>query len=210
MNEAIEKLKPYLLDYVEEITKKSRNGGKNQYICPLCNSGTGSYHSGAFTIYPDTNSYHCFACNANSDIFNLYGEINCISNFKTIANELSAKYKIFSSQPIRTKKKLTKPIQTKKEKDYTNFFSIAEKQLNQTDYLTKRGISLEIQQKFHCGYVPNFMYKGNQTTSAVIIPNSKGSYMWQSTIENLKRKRGTAHILNSSTLTAPYCFVVEG
>ena len=210
MNDTIEKLKPFLLDYVEEITAKSINGGKDQYICPLCHSGTGSHHSGAFTVYPDTNSYHCFACGANGDIFNLYGEINHISDFKTIVDELSAKYNILSYQPVTPNKKISKPAEPKQEKDYTNFFSVAEQHLNQTDYLTKRGISPKIQQKFHCGYVPNFMYKGNQTTSAVIIPTSKGSYMWRSTTENLKRKRGTAHILNPSALNSPYCFVVEG
>lgn len=209
MNETIEKLKLFLLDYVEEITEKSKNGGKNQYICPLCGSGTGSHHSGAFTVYPN-NSYHCFACDANGDIFNLYGEVNHISDFKIIADELSAKYNIFSSQPIRPKKQPTKPVQTKVEKDYTKFFFMAEQQLNQTDYLTKRGISPTIQQKFHCGYVSNFMYKGNQNTQAVIIPTSNHSFMWRSTTENIKQKRGTVHILNPSALTAPYCFVVEG
>lgn len=210
MNDTIEKLKPFLLDYVEEITAKSMNGGKDQYICPLCHSGTGIHHSGAFTVYPDTNSYHCFACGANGDIFNLYGEINHINNFKTVVDELSAKYNIFSYQPVTPNKKISKPAELKQEKDYTNFFAVAEQHLNQTDYLTKRGISPRIQQKFHCGYVPNFMYKGNQTTSAIIIPTSKGSYMWRSTTENLKRKRGTAHILNPSALNSPYCFVVEG
>ena len=210
MNDTIEKLKPFLLDYVEEITAKSINGGKDQYICPLCHSGTGIHHSGAFTVYPDTNSYHCFACGANGDIFNLYGEINHINNFKTVVDELSAKYNIFSYQPVTPNKNISKPAETKQEKDYTNFFAVAEQHLNQTDYLTKRGISPKIQQKFHCGYVPNFMYKGNQTTSAIIIPTSKGSYMWRSTTENLKRKRGTAHILNPSALNSPYCFVVEG
>ena len=210
LNELITTIKPYLLDYVQEVTEPSRNGGKNQYICPLCNSGTGSHHSGAFTVYPDSNSYHCFACDANGDIFNLYGEINRISDFKTIADELSAKYNILSLQPIKPKKRSTKPVQAKEEKDYTKFFAVAEKQLNQTDYLTKRGISSEIQQKFHCGYVPNFMYKGNQTTPAVIIPTSDHSFMWRSTTENIKQKRGTAHILNPSALNNQYCFVVEG
>jgi len=106
------------------------------------------------TLYLDTNSYHCFTCDANGDIFNLYGEVNHINDFKIIANELSAKYNIFSSQPIRTKKQRTKPVQAKEEKDYTNFFAVAEQHLNQTGYLTKRGIPPKIQQKFHCGYVP--------------------------------------------------------
>lgn len=210
MNETTEKLKPFLLDYVSEITEPSRNGGKNQYICPLCNSGTGSHRSGAFTVYPETNSYHCFACGTNGDIFNLYGEINNITDFKTIANELKAKYNISSSQPIRQKKQPTKPTEQREEKNYTKFFSVAEQHLHETDYLTKRGLSLDTQRKFRCGYTPNFMYEGNQATSALIIPTSNHSFMWRSTTENIKQKRGTAHILNPVALTAPYCFVVEG
>jgi len=211
LNDLIEKIKPYLLDYVNEITEPSRNGGKNQYICPLCNSGTGSHHSGAFTVYPDTNSYHCFACDANGDIFNLYGEVNHISDFKAIVDELSAKYNISSSQPIRQKKQPTKPIEQREEKDYTKFFAMAEQHLHETDYLTNRGLSSDTQRKFRCGYVANYQYSHNsQATSAVIIPTSNHSFMWRSTTENIKQKRGTVHILNPSALTATYCFVVEG
>ena len=54
------------------------------------------------------------------------------------------------------------------------------------------------------------MYKGNQTTPAIIIPTSNTSFMWRSTIENIKQKRGTAHILNTQALNNEYCFVVEG
>lgn len=207
----LQEIKPYLLDYVNEITKPSRNGSKNQYICPLCKSGTGSHQSGAFTVYPDTNSYHCFACDANGDIFTLYGEMNNITDFKTIADELKAKYNVFFSQPIRQKKQPTKPVETKKEKDYTSFFVMAEQHLHKTDYLTKRGLSLNTQRRFHCGYVDNYPYNHNtKTTPAVIIPTSNTSFMWRSTTENIKQKRGTTHILNPVALTAPYCFVVEG
>ena len=204
-------LKSFLLDYVQEITKPSRNGGKNQYICPLCNSGTGSHRSGAFTVYPDTNSYKCFSCGSSGDIYTLYGlqhnlDIKNKNDFKAISKALENKYNI-SALPAQSH---SSQNTTKKEKDYTRLFFIAEKQLNQTDYLTKRGISLKIQRKFHCGYMPNFMYKGNQTTPAIIIPASKGSYMWRSTTENIKQKRGTTHILNPNALNSSYCFVVEG
>ena len=209
MNESTEKIKPFLLGYVTEITEPSKNGGKNQFICPLCGSGNGSHHSGAFTVYPDTDSYYCFACGANGDIFNLYGEVNHISDFPTIARELEAKYGVLSSQPIRQKKQSTKTTHPD-EKNYTKFFFIAEQRLSETDYLTKRGISPEIQKKFHCGYSSDFMYKNNQTTPAVIIPTSEHSFMWRSTTENIKQKRGTVHILNHIALNAPYCFVVEG
>ena len=211
MNDDFERIKPFLIDYVNEITQKSQNGGKNQYICPLCGSGTGTHRSGAFTVYPDNNRYYCFVCEAKGDIFDLYGAKNNISDKGTIIRELKAKYGIVSaSQPIRQKKQSEKPVQPKKEKDYIAFFAIAEQHLHETDYLTKRGISVEIQKKFRCGYVENFPYKNNQTTSAVIIPTSNTSYMWRSTTENLKRKRGTAHILNTTALNSPYCFVVEG
>lgn len=206
----LQEIKPYLLEYVNEITEPSRNGSTNQYICPLCNSGTGSHQSGAFTVYPDTNSYHCFACDANGDIFTLYGEMNNITDFKTIANELKSKYNVFSSQPIRQKKQPTRPVETKPEKDYTSFFAVAEQHLHETDYLTRRGLSLNTQKKFRCGYSSNFIYSNNLITSAIVIPTSNTSFFWRSTTENLKRKRGTAHILNPSALNAPYCFVVEG
>lgn len=210
MSDLTEKLKPFLLDYVEEITEVSKNGSKNQYICPLCNSGTGKHRSGAFTVYPDTDSYHCFACGTNGDIFNLYGEMNNLKNFKTITEELSAKYSVSPPQPVRQKKKPIKPTEPKKAKDYTKFFAMAEQHLHETDYLTKRGLSVKTQRKFHCGYIFSFMYKGNQSTPAVIIPTSNSSFMWRSTTENVKQKRGTTHILNPSALAAPYCFVVEG
>ena len=87
MNIDLKEIKPYLIDYVNDITEPSEHGGKNQYICPFCGSGTGVHKSGAFTLYPDTNSYHCFACNADGDIFTLYGEMNHIEDFKIIVNE---------------------------------------------------------------------------------------------------------------------------
>ncbi|MDE6678681.1 MAG: toprim domain-containing protein [Ruminococcus sp.] len=211
MNDDFEKIKPFLTDYVNEITQKSQNGGKNQYICPLCGSGTGSHRSGAFTVYPENNRYFCFSCEAKGDIFNLYGAMNNISDTGTIIKELKSKYGVVStSHPIRQKKQSAKPVQPKEEKDYTTFFTVAKQHLHETDYLTRRGISVETQRKFRCGYVPNFTYKNNQTTSAVIIPTSETSYMWRSTTENIKRKRGTVHLFNSVALTSPYCFVVEG
>lgn len=97
-------------------------------------------------------------------------------------------------------------------KDYTRFFYIAQQHLHETDYLTNRGISVATQQYFGCGYISNFMYNRNEnlSTSAIIIPTSNNSFMWRSTIQNIKRKRGTTHILNPHALQQPYCFVVEG
>lgn len=201
MDDLKEQLKTFLMEYVKEITPQSKTN-QNQFVCPFCSSGLGTHQTGAFTVYPETNSYHCFACGVSGDIFNLYGELNKINDFKTILNELANKYKVYVPSDYTSREN--------KNKDYTKFFAVAEQHLHETDYLTKRGISFDTQRKFHCGYTPNFMYKGNQTTPAIIIPTSNTSFMWRSTIENIKQKRGTAHIFNPIALTTPYCFVVEG
>ncbi|MDE5556724.1 MAG: hypothetical protein K2J32_03360 [Ruminococcus sp.] len=60
-NETIEKIKLYLFNYVSEIAELSMNGGRNQYVCHLCSRATCSHRWGAFIVYTDTNSYHCFA-----------------------------------------------------------------------------------------------------------------------------------------------------
>ena len=103
LNDNKETLKKFLLDYIEEITKKSK--GRNQYICPLCNSGTGANGTGAFTFNPEWNNFHCFACGKSGDIFTLYAEMNNlspISDFPTITDELSKKYHLLSSTSENT------------------------------------------------------------------------------------------------------------
>ncbi len=45
--------------------ERSRGGAQNQYICPICGSGTGGNHSGALTLYADTNRICCFVCPEN-------------------------------------------------------------------------------------------------------------------------------------------------
>ncbi|MDE6036370.1 MAG: hypothetical protein K2G36_10760 [Ruminococcus sp.] len=98
MNEQTERLKPFLIDYIQEVTKKSK--GKDQYICPLCNSGTGRNGTGAFTYYPNSHSYNCFACGEHGDIFSLYAKMNNLSaenDFVQIIGELEKKFNIVST-----------------------------------------------------------------------------------------------------------------
>lgn len=103
-------IKSKLLEYINEITTPS--SGKNQYICPLCGSGTGKSHTGAFTVYPDTNTYKCFACGITGDIFSLYQAKNNVS-FKIALQELSKKYNI----PLEQEKPV---ILEEREHIYTN------------------------------------------------------------------------------------------
>lgn len=207
MNNIKEQLKPYLMEYVNEVTTKSK--GHNQYICPICHSGDGSNRTGAFTMYPESNTYYCFSCRNSGDIFSLYAylnNLNVVSNFKNIIKQLANKYNLGYNPTDNVPNTTTIP------KDYTKFFYIAQQHLHETTYLTNRGLSIATQQYFRCGYIANFKYNRNEnlSTSAIIIPTSNNSFMWRSTTENLKRKRGTTHILNSNALKQPYCVVVEG
>ena len=202
------RIKPFLSDYVSEITKPTKV--KNQYICPLCNSGAGKNGTGAFTIYPETNSYYCYACGRGGDIFSLYSAVNH-TDFKESAVRLSEKYNINtgSLNPAQASDK-QEPEQV--QKDYTKLFQYAETRLKETEYLSKRGIPVEIQERFKCGYISDFNYGNNQKLPAVIIPTSDYSFICRSTTGNIKQKRGKSHIFNPSALTLnnPYCFVVEG
>ena len=154
MNDVKEKLKPYLIEYVNEVTTKSK--GHNQYICPICRSGDGSHHTGAFTVYPESNTYFCFACRQSGDIFNLYAilnNLNISTNFKDIIKQLADRYHIGYN-----KNASITTMDTNIPKDYTRFFYIAQQHLHETDYLTNRGISVAIQQYFGCGYISNCMF----------------------------------------------------
>lgn len=87
----LEEIKTHLLEYLEQITERSK--GKNQFICPICNSGTGRNHTGAFTFYPETNSFHCFACGESGDIINLYCELHQ-TDFNSAVESLSHEFGI--------------------------------------------------------------------------------------------------------------------
>ncbi len=104
MNDNKKLLKPLLIDYIQGITQKSK--GKDQYICPFCNSGTGRNSTGAFTYYPDTHTYKCFACGEHGDIFTLHAKLNNLSlttDFPQIVNELEKKFNLSSSQTNKPK-----------------------------------------------------------------------------------------------------------
>lgn len=64
----LDDLKPYLREYVERITERSR--GRDQYVCPFCESGTGRHRTGAFTVFPD-HHFKCFSCGETGDLFDL-------------------------------------------------------------------------------------------------------------------------------------------
>lgn len=104
MNENTERLKTFLIDYIQEVTQKSK--GKDQYVCPFCNSGTGRNATGAFTYYSDTRTYKCFSCGEHGDIFTLHAKLNNLSltsDFPQIVDDLEKKFMLTHSENKSTK-----------------------------------------------------------------------------------------------------------
>ena len=214
-----EEIKQFLPDYIREVTEESK--GK-QYICPLCGSGTGLHRSGAFTLNPSTNytTWTCFACGEHGDIFTLYQKMNSC-DFSTACKELSDRY-LHNMGGNFLKSKKTKALPPpEQEKDFSKEFELWHSQLNQCDYLTKRGISKEVQNKHKMGYCPQWRHSkcpNAPLTPRVIIPTSRFSFLARDTRDNIpeiqkdysKLKEGSMHFFNIEDLYKEYCFIVEG
>ena len=57
-----------LRDYCEACLESR---GRGFYVCPKCGSGNGKNHTAAFKVTGDR--WHCFACGASGDVFDLAG-----------------------------------------------------------------------------------------------------------------------------------------
>lgn len=224
-----EELKEQLRTYVESITKKSK--GANMYICPLCGSGTGKHHTGAFSIKDDT-SWKCFSCNEGGDIFDLVGKYEGITDYSEKLRRTSELFRISVNNYSAVSQKNFKEYQnqskteqhTKKNiqaTDYTQLFLQANKDIGKTNY--HRGLSLETLNRFKIGYIENWRHPKVPKSPAsprLIIPTSKESYLARDTREQIpdeqkpyiKSKVGNIHIFNTEALqnAKKPIFVVEG
>lgn len=217
-SEQKETIRGYLPTYVNEITEKSKG---RQYICPCCGSGTGKNKSGAFTLNPATDfaTWTCFACGQKGDIFELYQKINNC-DFSTAIRELSDKYILNSSRTFE-KISIVKPIQDETIIDYSSQFDEWHNHLSECDYLTKRGISLDVQNKHNIGFCQAWRHSKTWNaplTPRIIIPTSRFSYLARDVRKDIpeiqqdytKLKEGKMHIFNLDDLYKDYCYIVEG
>jgi len=203
-------LKLYLRDYVENITEKSK--GKN-YICPLCGSGTGKNHTGAFSIdTKDPTKWKCFSCDESGDIFDLIGKVENIIEYP------DQERRVRELMGDRTIKKITKPEAPKAE-DFTSYFMECIKRITSpgaVKYLEKRGISQETAERFHIGYDPLFNKGVNMPWQALIIPTGKGNFIARNTNSddpaNKVRKVGASLLFNTEAVKQQQkpIFIAEG
>lgn len=162
----------HLESYVQRITRKAPTGG---YICPLCRSGEGKNHSGAFSIMPDKTSWKCFSCDKGGDIFDLIGEYEGISGFNerleraaSLFNVMIDNHKPSISGGGVTNRYTLNGNQTQEPRpqpsapapaapvDYTAYYAACSERLKNSPpaiaYLAKRGISLETALYYNLGF----------------------------------------------------------
>lgn len=250
----IQAIKSHLGEYMAEVgATPSKAGGKDMYTCPLCGSGVGGAdgkrHTGAFHYEKNNQVWKCHSCGRGGTIIDLYGYIEGINakdsrGFKRIIQALEDKYNIedTSSFNVVSAKEDFKDIPTPEEqaeRDYIEeeinlCIGACEHTVGFSDYLTNRGISLEVQRRFNIGYFGEWLHpktkyrhfgkiKREWLTPRIIIPTSDKSYLARATTpeppENDPRykyyvkayKVGEVNIFNSNALTSSdYCFIVEG
>lgn len=231
---AREDLKPRLKDYAESITSKSK--GANMYICPICGSGTGHNHTGAFSINrKDPNRFKCFSCGLSGDIFDLIGAVENITDPLEQLKRAGDLYGIEVTGRPTAEEELREVAQNQpKNERYTHmdihtntdtytegnlaYYRECQSHLKETDYHTQRGISEGVANRFMLGYDSQYTKStGGAVWQALIIPTGSYSYVARNTdpqadSKNRYRKTGQAIPLNYKALqtaTKPI-FIVEG
>lgn len=224
-----QELKERLQEYVEQITQKSK--GANMYNCPLCGSGTGQHKTGAFSI--KGTRWTCYACGKGGDIFDLIGKKEGIPDkagqfrrAEEIFNYPSSQYQ---NQPrnkqVTQHTQLTQVTQQEESGeiiDFTPLYEEGKRNIENTTYWKKRGLSLETVKAYNIGYIENWKSPkapNSKPTPRLILPITAYSYTARATTEKAERKaintRGrevVEWIFNSEALTSSTkpLFIVEG
>lgn len=224
-DKAREELKPRLQDYVDRITEKSK--GKNMYVCPLCGSGKGGNHTGAFSVDINKNRWKCFSCGEGGDLFDLIGKVEQITDPLAQLQRAGELYgvEVAHNQP-KSEQYTHMDIHTNtythtdtaEATDFVSYYRECQKHLPETDYHSKRGISEATAKKYMLGYDPNYTKStGGAVWQALIIPTGYYSYVVRNTdpqadSKNRYRKTGQATPFNwraLQTATKPI-FITEG
>ena len=217
--------------------KKDASG--KGYICPICGSGSGKKGTGITT--KDGIHFTCWggACFRNADIIDILGIEAGITDYNSkllhaasiLGIEIDqTRSRIQPEDQSRSRSKQEKENQVSRstrpevEPDYREYFRECAARLDQTDYISRRGIGRETAARFCLGYDPAWRHPkapaAVPTSPRLIIPTGKGSYIARDTRSNLsedlkqyaKQKVRYAGLFNVRALadSSKPVFVVEG
>ena len=199
----IEELKNFLGEYLEL-------KGINTSSVFRCFSPTHEDKHPSMSFYKKGNICNCFACGEKYNIFSLVGMEYNLKGFKEQKEKVIELYKnreliqdvnatIYSKKNIEVELNTNPQQKEAKEKRYPKldyYYLECKKSINETDYLQRRGISIEVQDRYNIGYDPNFK---NNTWKAIIIPTTHYSFTARNTninSEDRLRKVGKSEIFN--------------
>ena len=217
--------KEYIIGHATEYLQRDKSG--KGYVCPVCGSGTGKKGTGITTR--DGVHYTCWAgCYVNRDIVDIIGIKYGLTDFPSKLERAMEEYRIAetvrTSNHKETKKKVEEVLEIK---NYEEFYKESASHLGETEYLTKRGISVEVQKRFNIGYCevwqsPTALRKGYNPPASprIIIPTSENSYVARDVRSEVpeaekkytKVKEGQSQIFNLKGMyeSQKPVFVVEG
>ncbi len=209
----LNELKVNLRQYVESITQHSTGG---LYVCPLCGSGTGAKHTGAFAV--DNRSgerWKCFSCDRSGDIFDLcaaYENISLPDATKRII-DLYGKGTILKSGSAAPAKPAREAVQEERpahdfSADIERFASALPGSVGEA-YLNGRGFTRPTMQRFKLGY--------NAVHNSIVIPyNPQGTYYLERSIKEKsfykpnRNLAGSEPVFNAAALyNSDVVFVTE-
>lgn len=173
--------------------------------------------------YSDSNKVHCFSCGANYDIFDLIEQDYNITDFNEQIKKACELFGINHTMGEYKKPKATpaQPAEVKSEikeerEDYSEYFnSLPLATSNNCSYLTDRGVSDEMIERFKIRYDKFFKNLGNKP--AIIIPLDKYSYCARNTDKTASKSdrfrfsKGEKGIFNIEALRGNKpVFITEG
>ena len=217
------------------------NSSNPGYICPICGSGSGSNGTGMTS--KDGIHFTCWAndCFRKNDILDIIGKVHGLTKYNDKLRKACELYGIDYADlkcdpdykkgaPKQYPKHTATTTPTKRREqrehseqtDHLDFFRRCVERRHETDYLTKRGISEEIQDRFWIGFFnywrsPTAIKSGKNPpySPRIIIPTSRYSYVARDTRPDAIIKymdEGQSHIFNLKALTnmTTPVFVTEG
>ena len=209
----------YINSHLDGLLGKDKSG--KGYICPLCGNGNGADGTG-LRSKDEGKHWKCFKCGFYGDGIDLIAAAHNItdskSKFKTI-------YAMFGLDVDNTEHTRNTAKTDNKDKgadkpmaDYTEYLNECLENINQTDYLERRGISKEtVAGRYAVGYDANFHGIGG-VWQALIIATGKDSFTARNTDpkadkEHRYKNVGSVEIFNKKALYAAAgkpVFIVEG
>lgn len=190
--------------------------GRGFYVCPKCDSGNGRNHSAAFKVTGDR--WHCFACGASGDVYDLAGILNGTTDRREQLQDVASWAGIVDGEPVRSRKPKANP----QPMDYSEgraqeaaYIAETRKHIGEPEavaYLASRGITAGEGAALGMGYDPK--------TKRLVIPWAGSDYYHidrATTHDGTHKydkpgrdKVGAQPLYNPAALKEPAYFVVEG